>query len=443
MSRVTAQDRIYEAPGLPWIVDPGRWIILGTVFIVVAGNAIIPLWSGLIPTMLLVPLAVLMRHGESLGSIIIDRAALPWLVAIGVLASLGFLSALANGGPDLNWATWLSSYVSPIVLYIGVRQYCDDTRFVRQVIVVILVASLLPLAYGLLQYYREWGIPTGVELLLSRYYIERMETYMTATFGNTGNTAAYLALVLPVAMSACLTRYTGSAVRWLAFTVVLVGLLNAVIVQSRTLLWILLLGVPGILWFYRVRLVGITVAVSVAAGLFVLPFLEALDELAAMSTSVFGGAEVDNSVSVRVEAMRFALRTMFDFPALGVGPGNNMLVNPHTSAHQFWLQQGSEIGIGGLVASFVMTAAVLLRALVTWWRRSGDEANDLTFMCISGAALFMLYGVVANMALAITFVNTWIGLLAVLLALGEACNSMNCSSNRERPLRDGNSGNEV
>jgi hypothetical protein len=434
MSRVAAPS---------WFYDPGRWIILGTVFIVVAGNAIVPLWSGLIPTMLLVPLAILMRHGESLGSVIVDRAALPWLVAIGVLALVGFLSALANGGPELNWVTWLSSYVSPIVLYIGVRQYCDDTRFVRQAIVVILVASLLPLAHGLLRYYLEWGIPTGVELLLSRYYLFRMETYMAATFGNTGNTAAYLALVIPVALSACLTRFTGTALRWLAFTVVLVALLNAVIVQSRTLLWILLLGVPGILWFYRVRLVGITVAVAVAAGFFVLPFLEALDELAAMSTSVFGGSDVDNSVSERVEAMRFALRTMSDFPALGVGPGNNMLVNPHTSAHQFWLQQGSEIGMGGLVASFVMTAAISLRALVIWWRRSGDETRDLTFMCISGAALFMLYGVIANMALAITFVNTWIGLLAVLLALGEACNSMNYPDNSARALRDGNSGNEV
>lgn len=424
MSIASAEDRIVEAPASPRVADLGRWLVLGTVFVVVAGNAIIPIWSGLIPTMLLVPLAILIRNGGALGTVVIDRAALPWLLALLALASLGLLSVLANGGPAINWVTWLSSYVSPVVLYVGIRQYCDDLRFVRHVIAVALLASLLPLAFGVLQYYREWGIPTGVELLLSRYYLERMETYMTATFGNTGNTAAYLALVLPVAMSTCLARSSGRSLRWLAVIVALIALLNVVIVQSRTLLWILLLGVPGILWFYRVRLVGVTVVVALAVGMFVLPFLQALDELVAMSTSVFGGAETDNSVSERVEAMHFALRTLVESPALGVGPGNTLVVNPLTSAHQFWLQQGSELGIVGLAAAFVMTAAILLRALLVWWRRSGSETNDLSFICFSGAALYMLYGVIANMALAQTFVNTWIGLLAILVALGEACNSI-------------------
>jgi hypothetical protein len=431
MSTLSVQGPVLEKLDSPETDKLGRWLLLAIVFIVVAGNAIIPIWSGLIPTMLLVPLVILMRHGGSIGSMLVDRAALPWLLAVGTLASVGLLSLLANGGPGLNWTTWLSSYVSPIVLYFGVRQYCQDLRFVRQIIAVALSASLLPLAFGLVQYYREWGVPTGVELLMSRYFIERMETYMAATFGNTGNTAAYLALVLPVAMSMCLTRFSGRGMRWLAFLVALIALLNAVIVQSRTLLWILLLGVPGILWFYRVRLVGLTVVLALAAGMFVLPFLEALDELFAISTSVFGGTEADNSVSERVEAMHYALRTLMDSPALGVGPGNTRLVNPHTSAHQFWLQQGSELGLIGLAASFVMSAAIVLRALVMWWPRAGKETNDLAFMCFSGAALYVLYGVIANMTLAMTFVNAWIGLLAVLVAAGEACNSMGKQAARE------------
>jgi O-antigen ligase len=424
-------------------VDLGQWLILGIVFIVVAGNAIIPIWSGLIPTILLIPLVILMRHGGSLGSVLIDRAALPWLLAVGIMATIGLISLLVNGGPAHNWATWLSSYVSPIVLYLGVRQYCEDLRFVRLVVAVVLLASMLPLTFGLVQYYREWGVPTGVELLMSRYFIERMETYMAATFGNTGNTAAYLALVLPIAMSTCLTRFSGRALRWLAFFAAMIALLNAVIVQSRTLLWILLLGVPGILWFYRVRLVGFTVVIALAIGLFVLPFLQALDELLAISTSVFGGTEADDSVSERVEAMHFALRTLFDSPALGVGPGNTMLVNPHTSAHQFWLQQGSELGLLGLLASFAMSAAILLRALIIWWHRAGRETNDLAFMCFSGAALYVLYGVIANMTLALTFVNAWIGLLAVLVALGEACNSIGKGGLRAPASSVENNGNGV
>jgi O-antigen ligase len=266
---------------------------------------------------------------------------------------------------------------------------------------------------------------------------------MAATFGNTGNTAAYLALVLPIAMSTCLTRFSGRALRWLAFFAAMIALLNAVIVQSRTLLWILLLGVPGILWFYRVRLVGFTVVIALAIGLFVLPFLQALDELLAISTSVFGGTEADDSVSERVEAMHFALRTLFDSPALGVGPGNTMLVNPHTSAHQFWLQQGSELGLLGLLASFAMSAAILLRALIIWWHRAGRETNDLAFMCFSGAALYVLYGVIANMTLALTFVNAWIGLLAVLVALGEACNSIGKGGLRAPASSVENNGNGV
>jgi hypothetical protein len=72
----------------------------------------------------------------------------------------------------------------------------------------------------------------------------------------------------------------------------------------------------------------------------------------------------------------------------------------------------------------VLTVIVLVRFLGILWRRAGNPYDEFSLACFSGAACFLAYGVLANVALSNTFVNAWIGLFAVLVALGEASDTL-------------------
>lgn len=409
----------------------GQFACVAMMFVVADGNAYWPIWSGLIPTLLIAPLAIALRSADGNRQIVVDRLALPSLLSLAALALAGAVSLFVNQAAMPNWVVYVSSYVSPLLIYLAVRQYTDSQLTVTSLLAAIMLGAAIPLALGLVAYYREWGLPSGVELLMSRYMLDRMQGYMTATFGNTGNTAAYLALIIPVAGAAALSKHVGPWLRALGTALTIVCLGNALIVQSRTLLWLLVFASATLLWFFRVRIAGVVLVLLLACAVFVLPFLESLDEFVSHTTSVFQGGEADASLAERLDAMQVGARTILDNPALGVGPGNTLVVNPYTTAHQYWLQQGSELGLIGLVAAIVLSASVFLRFATIARRRSGRSSDELQFACYGGAMWYLAYGLLANVTLSNSVVNAWIGVFAALLAMGEgAADSQSTSESK-------------
>jgi O-antigen ligase len=261
-----------------------------------------------------------------------------------------------------------------------------------------------------------------------------MEGYMHATFGNTGSTASFLSLVIPAMLCAVLNRSWSRAVRVVALAALTLAVLNAIIVQSRTLFLTLALGIPLILLAHRIRLAWLAVVIAAVAVAIVLPLLGALDELYSLTIGAIVGSQTDYSVLDRTDAMWFATRTIRDNWVTGLGPGGTLEANPYTSAHEFLLQQGSELGIVGLLAAALLCALVLVRATLALWGLVADRATRDEACFLAGAAAFLFYAVIANVPLGENVVNAWSGVCGAFLGIAEAVRTRGVWP-EPRPLR--------
>jgi len=335
------------------------------------------------------------------------------------MAIIAGASAFAVDPSKLSVIQWVGTYVSPLLLYLGIQTVSFDRRLFSLTWIAITVGALIPLLSGIAAYYSEWGMPTALELVTSRYDTERMSGYMQATFGNTGNTAAFLALLIPPWFSFLINRSAASGPRVLYAIALTVAFVHVLIVESRTLFIVLFIVLTLVAYYYRVRFAAALGGLLIAAA-FLLPFLELGDRPLDLTVGALEGISDDQSVSERFEAMQIGRRLMLDHLALGVGPGNSSKVHIYTSAHQYWINQGEEIGVLGLLLSVLLTAAVFWRFLSFLHTRSNATLDDRRFAGIAGAAAYMLYGCIANMPLSLTVVNAWVGLFAVMLALADA-----------------------
>src|SRR6202030_1232501 len=99
----------------------------------------------------------------------------------------------------------------------------------------MLVGASIVLAHGIVRFYAEFGIPTGFDLVFARVQESKIEPYLRATWGNVGSTAAYIALLLPLALATALWREAPRSARRLSQLFIVLSLLNFAVIQSRTL----------------------------------------------------------------------------------------------------------------------------------------------------------------------------------------------------------------
>jgi O-antigen ligase len=391
------------------------------LFMVAAGNGARLWWGGLVPSIVL---AIAIVYSVPRRDLAIAAVPLNTLVPVAALAALcitAFASTLLVARSASSFVHWLSAYFSPVVILLAfvVRRF--DTREVRTLWIVMTLGALVPLGLGLVHYLREWGVPSGAELLLSRYDLERMDGYSRATFGNTGSTAAYLCLLLPGWVALAIRSSLSGRARWLFVIALGLGFAHVLIVQSRTLFLLMLLMLPVIFFYFRYRVMVGAMALIAIIVVVIAPVLSAVDRFTELTVGALRGVVTgqveDTSLNDRLEAMRYAWQTLLDHPAFGVGPANTLLVNPYTSAHQSWLQQGSEVGMLGLLLFAILTSAVLLRFAWCTALRTGPDSRDHCFVLLLGPVTYLLYGTIANVPLASTVTNSWIGLFAAQFAM--------------------------
>jgi O-antigen ligase len=398
------------------VLAPPLLVLLA--FVIASGNAHWFFWAGLWPSLAIPPLLVLLSLREPGLQLRVPQRSLPMLLALSGMALLAGVSAFAVDLNQISFGMWLSAYLSPVLIYLGFLTVPFRVRLTRAVWFAITIGALIPLTAGLLAYYKEWGIPSALDVLTSRYNLQRMAGYMESTYGNTGNTSALLALLAPAWLALTLEK-GGGTLRALCAAALLVSFLHALIVESRTLLIVLLVMLPLIAIFYRMRIVAAIGGLLLVGGAFVLPLLTEGERALDMTVGAVQGQGSDQSVEERSDAMRLGLRLLMDNPALGVGPGNSIHVNKYTSAHQYWINQGAELGMLGLLLSVVLSVAVFWRFAQLLRRRADGGVDDLRFAGLAGASGYMLYGCIANMSLSASIVNIWIGLFAVMLALDD------------------------
>lgn len=370
--------------------------------------------SGLLPALFLGPLIYLLAWREGWHRF----AAVDGTGGIGV-TMIGFcffavLSTLANPLPQSGWSPLLACYVMPVVLFYAASVLRLNDDQIRRSILCVAIGALIPLMLGAWEFYHEYGIPTGVDLLDSRYNIARMQGYMDKTYGNTSNMAAFLAILVPTVGATLLTYWHRRGARILLVFTLLLAFVHVLIVQSRTLFIVLTLVFPVIALFYRLRFGAIFFILLVAITAIVVPVLSALDQFLGNTVVAAAGLDADSSVSERFEAMQAAYQILKMHLSFGVGPGNSMIVNPFTSAHEYILQQGSEIGLVGIPLAILLTGAYGFRGFRLFKARSFDSYSKVRFAMMIGPITYYVYGVIANMPLAQSIMAPWVGLTSLL-----------------------------
>jgi O-antigen ligase len=389
-------------------------ILYFLILIIASDGAWSTIISGLFPALFLAPVMYLLAWREGWHRFTAANGATPLVVIWLGFCLFATLSTLANPLPEDGWLPLLGCYVMPAMLFHTVSVLQFNESQVRRILLFVALGSLIPLLWGAWEFYKEWGIPTGIDLLESRYNIRRMDGYMSKTFGNTGNMAAFLAILMPTTGAALVTYWRDRGARALLSLTLVVALLHVLIVQSRTLFIVLTLSFPVIGLFYRLRFGAIFVVLLTGMAAIVIPLLTVVDQFLKSTVGAAAGLNEDNSVSERFEAMQAAYQIIKDHYSVGVGPGNSLLLNPFTSAHEYILQQGSEIGVVGIPLAIALTAAYAWRLYTFFRTRAQDPYANVRFAMVIGPVAYLIYGVIANMPLAENVMTPWIGLVSLL-----------------------------
>jgi O-antigen ligase len=398
-------------------VSAGR-LAIGILYFLILNIASDGAWStfvsGLLPALFLGPLIYLLAWREGWHRFDAVEGTTPIGVAMIAFSFFAILSTLANPLPEDRWLPLLACYVMPVVLFYAVSVLRLSEAQVRRSVLAVAVGALVPLMLGAWEFYKVFGIPTGADLLASRYNLFRMQGYMDKTFGNTGNMAAYLAILIPTAGAALVTYWRRRGARMLLMFTLLLAFVHVLIVQSRTLFIVLTLAFPVIALFYRLRFGAIVFALLVVTTAVAVPVLTAVDQFLDNTVGAAAGLNADNSVSERLSAMQSAYQILKDHFTFGVGPGNSLLFNPFTSAHEYILQQGSEIGAVGIPLAVMLTGAYVYRGFDLFKARAFDPYCKVRFAMMIGPITYYMYGVIANMPLAQSVMTPWVGLTSLL-----------------------------
>lgn len=313
-----------------------------------------------------------------------------------------------------------SGFVAPFILAMALAGLHITTHFRRRFCFAVTLGSIYPLSKGLAAYYQEWGFPTLLNLITSRFDLERMQGYQDAMYGNTSNVAAYLVMVYPVTLWGALSRSTTTRARIIFTAAVILVIANALIVQSRAAILVILASTIVITmpeWRQRKYLLLLIFALLSSVVWLNWPTIEVmLDRLLLVLTL---NTEDDASVSGRLESIMIGLEIFEDFSFFGVGPGMSYYYNPLSQAHQFNIQQATETGLLGLVGTIGLFTCIILWFWRTWRSiSSAPQSSDFKFPLQGAAASYVVFAGISNAVWAQNAVNHWAVLFVAATFIG-------------------------
>lgn len=383
----------------------------------------------------LIPAALFMLHPRGTKRAIFDTGGffLPiflWFVA-------ATQASIANYDTDGVVTNYLGGYVSAFLVYLAVRRHDWTRAELDYAFVALALGSAVPMLLGLYAFYLEWG-SFDLDTVFSAYVDPtRWDEYCELTFGHRQNTGVFIMLIGNPLLALALDRTRPWMLRaWFAGVSILF-VANLLVIQVRTAT--VLFGVACVLlavWYswHLARDNALFVLRRVALPILMLGVLAyGVDkvffesESAALESMLerIGYAmtidtEQDEATAERAAAIDEGWQMFIDNWLSGVGPSASVLRHSLNSAHQFNVAQAVELGVLGFIASILLVASVLWRtaeATVHSFAAVGDK-DDM--ICLIGPAFYMIYGVLANLALNYTCVNVWICVFAGFLALADA-----------------------
>jgi hypothetical protein len=368
----------------------------------------------LLPTIILSILLLIIRSQKKFHINKSEVGILSVLILWTLAATLSFIFNFSIEDVQINY---ISAYFSSFLVYLALKNFPLTKNQINLIFLALSLGSLFPLISGLIAYYHQWGIPNASTLILSFYSLPTMTEYHQATFGNVGNTAAFLTLISPPLFMLSIDKKRSLILRSWFWICLLLVILNWLIIQSRTAFFVLFIAALFVLYFKSPKK-SILIIIALIFGLEVFKTSGIFNFFSErLSVAIKLDRQGDNSVDERLAAMQQGWNIFLNNWEVGVGPGASQYYNSFSTAHQFIVQQGAELGVLGLLASSLIVIIVFYRLFKILVIGSSNALNKERFIFIIGPASYLLYGMLANMALNIGVVNTWIVLMAALLAL--------------------------
>jgi hypothetical protein len=285
----------------------------------------------------------------------------------------------------------------------------------RKLLFFFLVGSSLSLINGLIVYYEIYGIPDPVTLLTARYDLDKFEPYKDSTFGNSGSTATFLALVAPTLFAFHKIKGFNVLISISIHLIYLIVFLNVLIVSSRTLFFVIFILMILVLlksnnynkFLYMISIVLLTTFLFTLNDN-VYEYLSIMLEFVQTATEF-----EDNSSYERLDAVIEGWDLFIKNFLFGIGPGMSLKIHSLTSSHQFHVNQALETGIIGLIGTLILSFSVLKNFFESLLYK---EAS-INFFLISGAFSYMLYLILANGSISNSYNWVWIGVFAILTGL--------------------------
>jgi hypothetical protein len=327
-----------------------------------------------------------------------------WLIA-------ATLSLIWNVTVIDGFTNYISGIIVPMIIFLALRGFHPDDTKLNRIFIAVSLGLFTPLILGVAAYFREWGVPSLYTLAYSRYNLVKMESYMRVTYGNIGNFAQLILLTGPPLLVLALDKSRPLLLRiWFGGCLGLMGL-NLLIIQSMTSFFVGLVVFLLLVVFrkYYRFFISSLFSLLIVGFTFNNFFVGLIRLLMGRQGSFFE----------RIGAMRDGLGVFLENWVFGVGHGLSYLHISATTAHQFFIQQGLELGILGFISSILLVAIVfnrMLRIII-----SGSKNSDAVtkFILIIGPFAYLLYGVIANITINIGSINVWINLLVAFLALAD------------------------
>ena len=329
------------------------------------------------------------------------------------------LSAILNWQTPQVLLTYGSVFVVGAAIFVALSGLTFTRRDLDIAVAGLAAGALVPLIAGLLGFVAEWGMPDLPTAMSAYRDVVRMTLYEAATFGNRGNTAAFLVLLTPILMLTTLDGRRPLALRIFSAATLVVVACNLAILQVRAAFVAMTLATLCV-WIFRFgirRLPWLAAALASAWILFGAVDPEFGLRLSGQMMPVLTvDADGDTSVDQRLQAIGEGWQIFERHWLLGIGPGGALTRHTQDSAHQFQVQQAMEIGIFGLVGSTLFSLSVLWTLIRTLAFRRSDR-DDLRFAMVIGPAAYVVYAMLANAAFNLGTLNVWTVLTVSMLAL--------------------------
>lgn len=343
------------------------------------------------------------------------------LIRIGLISWIfgGTISTIGNFDKAtviLNYAAGILSAGAVFVAVLLVKM--ETSRDFELAFRVIALGGLIPCLIDLSRYYMTWGIPSIQRVIAVKYD----PTYWSlhCLFGNPDNASCAYGILAAMSGAVILVRVFGRTTRILGVIVFALASLEILLTMSRTGIVAALGALVSCLVFRRAKRALALAGLGVLA-LLVLPGPSG--NSVSRLVKYFQPAvkyDVQNvSIGSRIESMQEGWEVFKDNPIIGIGASQSRRFVDESVPHELAIWQAAENGLFALAGVLLVTFSSLWR--LAFLMRNGNALYSarLEFVFLLPAAMFFARGLISDVTMNSSFVNTWICLTFAAVALSE------------------------